>query len=159
MDKLQNLFLKNKKTLAVAESCTGGFISSMITKTPGSSKYYLGGFVTYSNLMKQKILGIDEGLLEKHSAVSVEVAFSMCQKVLEKANSDYAIAVTGYAGPDGDDVGLVYGAFGDKEQIFVGKIPGLEGLGREGLISKSAGFLLDSIYHYVNERKVPVAYQ
>lgn len=103
---------KKKKTLATAESCTGGLISKMITDVPGSSNYFTYGWITYSNEAKISQLGVDKKLIDQFGAVSSEVASAMAVGARQKAGSDYSIAVTGIAGPGGGTeqkpVGLVY---------------------------------------------------
>jgi nicotinamide-nucleotide amidase len=104
--------LEEKKTLATAESCTGGLIAKMITDVSGSSGYFTHGWITYSNEAKISEIGVDKELIEKYGAVSSEVAKAMAAGARKKAHSDYAIAVTGIAGPQGGNekkpVGLVY---------------------------------------------------
>lgn len=87
--------------LAVAESCTGGLLAGRITDRPGASPYFAGGVVAYANEAKTELLGVDPGLIERHGAVSPEVAGAMADGALERFGADYAIAVTGVAGPDG----------------------------------------------------------
>lgn len=100
------------QTLALAESCTGGLIGQMITDAPGSSAYFIGGWITYANAMKISQLGVDEALIEQHGAVSAPVAEAMARGALERSDADHAVSITGIAGPDGgtDDkpVGTVY---------------------------------------------------
>lgn len=107
------------RTIATAESCTGGLIASRITDVPGASEYFLQGFVTYSNRAKTELLGVPPELLAKHGAVSEPVARAMAEGCRRVARSDYAIAVTGIAGPSGGTpekpVGLVYIAVADAE--------------------------------------------
>ncbi|MDR3540143.1 MAG: competence/damage-inducible protein A [Desulfosporosinus sp.] len=105
--------LRNKHlTIASAESCTGGLLGAALTQEPGSSEFYLGGVVSYSNSVKQEILGVNEDDLKKFGAVSEEVAKEMAAGVRSKVGSDLAISTTGIAGPDGGSdqkpVGLVY---------------------------------------------------
>jgi nicotinamide-nucleotide amidase len=91
----------NDKTVAAAESCTGGMLGEMITTVSGSSKYFLGSIVAYANEIKERQLGVSKGLLEKHGAVSEECAVEMavgCRRVFE---CDYALSITGISGPDG----------------------------------------------------------
>jgi nicotinamide-nucleotide amidase len=90
-----------KKTLALAESCTGGFIANQITNVPGASKIFLGGVVSYSNNAKQKFLGVRAKTLERHGAVSEAVAAEMAQGARKRFGADFALAVTGIAGPTG----------------------------------------------------------
>lgn len=103
---------EKKQTIAVAESCTGGLVAKMITDVPGASKYFRGGWITYSNELKVSQLGVKKELIEQKGAVSSEVAAAMAAGAKLKASADYAIAVTGIAGPDGGSeqkpVGLVY---------------------------------------------------
>jgi nicotinamide-nucleotide amidase len=104
--------LDMKKTLAVAESCTGGLIAKMITDVPGSSRYFNGGWIAYSNQSKILELGVKKELIEQAGAVSSEVSAAMAAGAKQKSGADYAVAVTGIAGPEGGSeqkpVGLVY---------------------------------------------------
>jgi nicotinamide-nucleotide amidase len=97
-------------TISTAESITGGLISSIITDTPGSSNFFLGGIVSYSEFSKKKILHIDKGLIDKKGVVSMEVCREMALNARNMFNSDYSIAVTGFAGSEHDkgELGLVY---------------------------------------------------
>ena len=117
--------LDMKKTLAVAESCTGGLIAKMITDVPGSSRYFLGGWVTYSNQSKVSQLGVKKELIEQAGAVSSEMAAAMAASAKLKAGADYTIAVTGIAGPQGGSeqkpVGLVYISIASPESIHAEK--------------------------------------
>jgi len=95
------LLSDNDRTLAVAESCTGGGLGSRLTAVPGSSKYFMGGIVSYANGVKIKQLGVDPGLLEEHGAVSEECARAMAAGCRTLFDTDYALSITGIAGPDG----------------------------------------------------------
>ncbi|NNU14814.1 CinA family protein [Parvularcula sp. ZS-1/3] len=107
-------------TIATAESCTGGMISSALTSVPGSSAAFTFGFVTYANGAKTSLLGVSEDILDEHGAVSREVAFDMAFGARQRASADIAVSVTGVAGPGGGTdekpVGLVWfglsGSFG-----------------------------------------------
>ena len=103
---------ERKRTLAVAESCTGGLLGKLITDVPGSSDYFKCGWVTYSNEAKINQLGIQRELIEKHGSVSEEVSRAMARQARIKAGTDYALGITGIAGPGGateqKPVGLVY---------------------------------------------------
>jgi nicotinamide-nucleotide amidase len=109
------------KTLALAESCTGGLIAERITDVPGSSAYFLEGAVTYSNEAKTRTLGVSPDVLKIYGAVSAETAEAMARGIRERAGTDYGISVTGIAGPDGgsDDkpVGLVYLGYADEKEV------------------------------------------
>jgi nicotinamide-nucleotide amidase len=95
------LLLDRHQSLALAESCTGGLISQRITRIAGSSAYYLGGAVTYSNDAKVRFLGVKPTTLEKHGAVSRETALEMSKGIREKTGADIGLSVTGIAGPSG----------------------------------------------------------
>jgi len=98
--------------LAVAESCTGGLVAKLVTDVPGSSQYFKAGWVTYSNEAKIAELGVPAEMIQQYGAVSEQVAAAMAQGALHKGQADYAISVTGIAGPEGGSeqkpVGLVY---------------------------------------------------
>ena len=103
---------QQKKTITVAESCTGGTLAKLLTDIPGASRYFTHGWVTYSNNAKNSELGVPADLIEKHGSVSNQVAQAMAQGARKMAGTDFAIAVTGIAGPIGGSeqkpVGLVY---------------------------------------------------
>lgn len=112
----------NGKTLATAESCTGGGIGAAITAVSGASKVFVGGVISYTNEIKHRILGVDQAVLDKYGAVSAPVAGAMATGVLELMGADVAVSVTGLAGPGGDDfgnpVGTVCIGYADKRQRF-----------------------------------------
>jgi nicotinamide-nucleotide amidase len=113
------------QTLAVAESCTGGRLSSAITAIPGSSAVFLGGIVSYSNDVKEALLDVREETLRLHGAVSPEVAREMAQGVQARLGADYGIGITGIAGPGGATadkaVGLVYVAWASSTAVSGGE--------------------------------------
>jgi nicotinamide-nucleotide amidase len=122
MNDLKALLLELTHTLKLkqlvittAESCTGGLVASCLTDLPGSSAWFDCGFVTYSNVSKHKMLGVDLALIERYGAVSGEVAQAMVYGALTKSSADAALAVTGIAGPSGGSlekpVGTVYFAY------------------------------------------------
>jgi nicotinamide-nucleotide amidase len=98
---LMRRLIERRATLAVAESCTGGLLANRITNVPGASRVFLAGYVTYSNEAKSDILAVDPTLIEKHGAVSAEVAQAMVEGARTRAGADYALSTTGIAGPDG----------------------------------------------------------
>jgi len=116
---------KNLK-ISTAESCTGGLIASKITQISGASEIFEAGFITYSNDMKSKILGVNEDVITFNGAVSGEVVELMVKGALNMSNSDIAIAVSGVAGPNGGSkykpVGTVYIAVGDKKSVVVKRL-------------------------------------
>lgn len=101
MIELQNLLRANKQTITTAESCTGGLVASMITKISGSSDIFNGSIVTYSNKIKNKELNVKNKTLEKYGAVSCEVVNEMLDGVIKKFDANFAIAISGIAGPNG----------------------------------------------------------
>ncbi|MDQ3745386.1 MAG: competence/damage-inducible protein A [Acidobacteriota bacterium] len=107
----------NGFTLACAESCTGGLVAHRLTEVPGSSNYFMEGVVTYSNEAKTRLLGVPAELIERHGAVSAEVAEAMAEGVKRRAATDFGLSVTGIAGPGGGTtekpVGLVYISLAD----------------------------------------------
>ena len=113
------------KSLAVAESCTGGLLGALITEVPGSSEYFTGGVISYSNEMKMKLLNVDKSTLETFGAVSEQTACEMALGVRMKCNTDIGISITGVAGPDGGTenkpVGTVFIAYSDEEKTYAVK--------------------------------------
>ena len=101
MIELQNLLRANKQTITTAESCTGGLVASMITKISGSSDIFNGSIVTYSNKIKNQELNVKNETLEKYGAVSCEVVNEMLDGVIKKFDANFAIAISGIAGPNG----------------------------------------------------------
>ncbi|HZE12967.1 MAG TPA: competence/damage-inducible protein A, partial [Chthoniobacterales bacterium] len=95
------LLMERKQTLAVAESCTGGYLAHRITNVPGASAIFLGGCVTYSNEAKVDMLGVEQELIDRHGAVSKQVVQAMAEGVRARTKSDFALATTGIAGPGG----------------------------------------------------------
>jgi len=109
-----NLLRDRQATLSVAESCTGGMLGERITSMPGSSSHFLGGFVTYSDILKVELLGVDPELIEKHSAVSNEVACAMALGARVRTGATFALSITGEAGPEsssGVPVGTIFVGF------------------------------------------------
>ena len=109
--------------VATVESCTGGLVSHAITDVPGSSAYFLGGFVTYSDELKFATVGVPHDVLTAHGAVSAQVAMAMASGGRQRTGADLAVAVTGIAGPDGGSaakpVGLTYVAVADDVGVAV----------------------------------------
>jgi PncC family amidohydrolase len=139
-------------TLAAAESCTGGLVSHRITNVPGSSRYFLGGVVTYANAAKMALLGVQSETLENHGAVSRETVLEMARGVRRALCADIGVAVSGIAGPGGGSpekpVGLTWiglSAEGyDEARQFTW--PG----GRLAVKEQSAQALLELLLEYLN---------
>ena len=116
-----NLLINNKKSLAVAESCTGGYISHLITSIPGSSDWFKGGTIAYSDEIKISALGVIPEKIKNHGAVSEEVVLEMAAGLLQSTSADFGIAVSGIMGPGGGSsekpVGTVWVAVGDKKNL------------------------------------------
>jgi nicotinamide-nucleotide amidase len=111
-DAVGALLKARSQTLSVAESCTGGSLGGLITAVPGSSSYFWGGVISYDNRVKQQLLGVDKAVLDRCGAVSAEVAAAMASGVRNRLETDWALSITGIAGPGGGSaekpVGLVY---------------------------------------------------
>lgn len=123
---VSQMLIERNLRLSVAESCTGGLLSSRLTDIAGSSAYTFINMVTYGNAEKNRFLGVSEDLLNRHGAVSPEVAAAMAQGMREASGSDIAVSITGIAGPDGGSgekpVGLAYIGIAQDEAIFVKKV-------------------------------------
>lgn len=140
-----HLLVKRGESLSTAESCTGGYIAHRITSIPGSSRYYLGSVIAYDNRLKREQLGVDEELLKKHGAVSEAVVSAMAEGARKNLGSEWALATSGIAGPDGGSpekpVGTVWiacsGPDGTQAQLFQ------FGTNRERTIKKTALMAMD----------------
>ena len=139
------------KTMCCAESCTGGLIGAAMTDMAGSSEYFLGSAVTYSNEAKVKLLGVREQTLADHGAVSEETASEMALGAAALFGADYSVAVTGIAGPGGETptkpVGLVYIAVSDGSRVVVTKnnFEGGRQQVRDSTVMEACGLLKDFI--------------
>lgn len=143
------LLKRRGERLATAESCTGGLVGKLITDVAGSSEYYLGGFVCYSNDLKQSQLDVPADLLKAHGAVSAPVAEAMAKGALAKTGADWSIAVTGIAGPGGGTetkpVGLVYIGVAGKNGFIRVKEFRYGDPGRDPVRTRSAYSALDML--------------
>ena len=112
LEQLAAALLARKQTLATAESCTGGLVGAALTALPGSSAWYRGGVVAYANELKIRLLGVPAEILAAHGAVSLETARAMAAGARAATGADFAVAITGIAGPSGGTpekpVGLVF---------------------------------------------------
>ena len=129
--ELSDKFWKEGLTLATAESCTAGNIAAVITAIPGSSHFYKGGIVAYSDEVKINLLGVTPETLEKQGAVSEETVIEMVKGAMKSMNSDCAVATSGIAGPTGGTpdkpVGTVWIAATTKDKVITFKASGDEG--------------------------------
>jgi len=123
---LGTLLLEKGLSLSTAESCTGGYLSHLITSIAGSSEYYKGSIISYSNEMKMNLLGVNSNTLENHGAVSEETVIEMLQGALKSCQTDLAISISGIAGPGGGSeekpVGTIWIACGNANNIRSKKI-------------------------------------
>jgi len=120
------ILMAKNKTIATAESCTGGYIAHLITTVPGSSRYFKGSVVSYANEVKEKVLHVHNNTLTTVGAVSEETVREMVSGALQQLNTDYAVATSGIMGPDGGTaekpVGTVWIAVGNNERTKTVKI-------------------------------------
>ena len=125
IEKISRLLKEKQMKIATAESCTGGLLGHSITNIPGSSQYYQGGVISYSNDLKMQLLGVTEETLLRHGAVSEETAREMADGLKRAVKADICIATTGIAGPGGGTaekpVGLVYIALSANKNKRVNK--------------------------------------
>ena len=124
--EISQLLWESEKTVATAESCTGGRIAEAIIAVPGASKYFKGGIICYVIEVKENLLGVSHELLEEKTAVCEEVAVAMVKGACKALNTDYAIAATGIAGPGGGTkeipVGTIWLACGTADQVVTCKV-------------------------------------
>ena len=151
-DVVGRLLAEKGKTVSVAESCTGGLIGHRLTNIPGSSGYFCGGVISYSNQSKVNILGVDRETINKYGAVSDETAQEMARGIRERMGSDLGLAVTGIAGPDGGSrdkpVGTVYIGLSSAEEVF-SKRYGFRGKRKQIKLNTSM-MTLDWVRRYLN---------
>ena len=153
-EAVQRVFVENGWTLALAESCTGGSLASQITKLSGASAYFLGSVVAYSNRLKTDLLDVPESLITEKGAVSAEVVEAMVEGALKVSGSDFALAVSGIAGPTGGTpekpVGTVWCAVcrrGEKPHTWLLHAHGT----RQMIITRSVNSLLGNLLMYTKE--------
>jgi nicotinamide-nucleotide amidase len=149
------LLRQSNKSLSVAESCTGGFLGHLITSVPGSSDYFKGGVLSYSNEMKISILGVDTIDIQRYGAVSELVVKQMAEGVRKITGADYAIATSGVAGPDGgtdeNPVGTVWMAVSEAQQTTA--IRYVFGKSRERNIALASNYALNLLRKRIIERQ------
>lgn len=147
------LFIANNLTLALAESCSGGLLSDLITDIPGCSKYYKGGIVAYNRSIKENILGLSSELLDRAGEVSADTAEEMAKKAMVLFAADYGIAITGRAGPNGDGLkeplGIVYIAVSSLKDLNLKRLD--LGGGRRAVKERASYFALDMVRKMVRK--------
>lgn len=151
LESVAAALLAQGKTLATAESCTGGLAGAALTRLPGSSAWFLGGVIAYSNSLKTRLLGVAPGQLDAHGAVSAETARAMAAGARQHTGADLAVAITGIAGPGGGTpekpVGLVYIAVAGREQTEVRehRFPGTRSAIRDAAVVAALQQVLDAV--------------
>lgn len=151
VEKLKILLTENSLNLAVAESCTGGLLSHTLTGISGSSEYFLGGIIAYSNEVKIEILGVQEQTLLLHGAVSQESAKEMAESIRNKFKADIGLSTTGIAGPTGGSptkpVGLVWLGISTPTgtETFEGHFTGGRDQVKQGAVEKILQFLFEKL--------------
>ena len=109
-------------SLAAAESCTGGLLAQRLTEIPGASRYFRGGVTVYTEQAKTRLLGLDPKLIQENGVVSAAVAAKLAKRVRKALKSDLGVGITGWAGPEGEDVGLVYVALACRGECYVRRL-------------------------------------
>jgi len=153
-NRLGERLLRAVRTIATAESCTGGWVAKVLTDRAGSSGYVLGGLVTYSNEAKQGLLGVSRKSLDEHGAVSEPVVREMVAGALAATGADIAVAISGVAGPGGGSedkpVGTVWFAWGSSPASTVAVVKHFEG-NRDQVRRQSVLFALQGAKGFVDE--------
>lgn len=138
-EKVGEWLKRCQMTLSTAESCTGGGVAALVTSVPGSSEYFKGGIVAYSNEVKMRLLGVSPETLEKHGAVSRETVIEMVRGAMKTLKTDCAVATSGVAGPGGGTpekpVGTIWMAVACGDKIVTRKEEG--DLGRSGNVQRT----------------------
>lgn len=153
-NRLGERLLRTGRTVATAESCTGGWVAKVLTDRAGSSAYVLGGLVTYSNEAKQGLLGVTRKSLDEHGAVSEPVVREMVAGALVATDADVAVAISGVAGPGGGSkdkpVGTVWFAWGSSPATTVALVKHFEG-DRDQVRRQAVLFALQGVSDFVGE--------
>ncbi len=151
---IQEALYDDKDTLGTAESCTGGRVAEAIIATPGASSYFKGGIIAYANEVKEQMLGVSHEVLETQTAVSEEVAKQMVTGACKALGCNYAIAVTGTAGPTGGTpdipVGTIWLAYGSAEDVQAFKLT--EDFGRDINLAIATNKALRLFLEYYKEK-------
>jgi len=153
IEKVHEIFREKGLTLSVAESCTGGLISHLLTILPGASTFFNGGVVTYSIDFKERFLGISSEIISAHGAVSEETAREMAERIRIIAKTDYSLSTTGNLGPDvleGKEKGLVYISVSKEGSTFSRelRLTGYREENKEEAALSALEFLIETIEGY-----------
>ena len=150
-EQVHRMLTESGKTLAVAESCTGGSISAKFTAMAGASTYFLCGITAYANEAKRDVLGVDESIIERHGAVSEEVARAMAEGVRKISGADFAVATTGIAGPTGGSeqkpVGTVWFAVASERGTVA--MMRNSGTDREQIIERATAYAIEFLRDHI----------
>lgn len=154
--EINEMMWRNHKTLATAESCTAGRVASVITAVPGSSNYYKGGLVCYANEVKIQLLKVDADVIAEKTPVCEEVVRQMVIGANELFHTDYAVAISGFAGPGGPDggrsgviVGTIWIAVGTKDDVVTTMIE--EDNGRDKNLASATSVAMHLLRDYLKE--------
>lgn len=154
--EINEMLWRDHKTLSTAESCTAGRIASVITAVPGSSNYFKGGLICYADELKEELLGVDSGIIEEKTAVCEDVVRQMVLGANKMFHTDYAVAISGYAGPGGPDggksgviVGTIWIAVGNEEKIVTCMIE--EDNGRDKNLASATKHAVQMLRDYLQE--------
>lgn len=156
--EINEILWRDSKTLSTAESCTSGRIASVITAVPGSSNYYKGGIIAYADEVKTENLGVSAAVIEEQTPVCEDVARQMVLGANKLFKTDYAVAITGYAGPGGPDggkagviVGTMWIAVGNETKIITKKIE--EDNGRDKNLSSATSVAVHMLLDYLKDQE------
>ena len=154
---VNEILWRNHKTLSTAESCTAGRISSVITAIPGSSNYFKGGLVCYADEVKEELLKVDPEVIKEQTPVCEDVVKQMVVGANELFHSDFAVAVSGYAGPGGPDgggvsgviVGTIWVAVGTKDKVVTRMLQ--DDNGRDKNLANATNVAMHMLYDFLKE--------
>lgn len=156
--EINEILWRNHKTLSTAESCTAGRIASVITAVPGSSDYFKGGLICYSDEVKANLLGVDPKVIEEQTPVCEDVVRQMVTGANKLFATDYAVAISGYAGPGGPDggksgviVGTIWIAVGKGDKIVTRMIE--EDNGRDKNLASATSVAMHMLLDFIKEDK------
>ena len=154
LNNLQQLCIEKEVSVAVAESCTAGLIAYKLTSLSGSSSYFKGGVVAYQNEIKTKILEVSQSIIDEKTEVSAEVVKQMANSVLEKFDTDFAIATSGYAGPTGgtnkNPIGTVFIAIASVAGVVVSRF--VFSGNRQSVVNQASESALDLLYTKIKKQ-------